>query len=121
MNEINSLTHSCMHSLASFAILAFSGSAVFMIRATIVRVLTSVPALHYVIMIDSSLGQGICKEYFPRICFQNATGPTANVIRHRKVGNNRMCFDSMPAATNNAKTSSVDENSAKKGHVKCAL
>ena len=34
MNEMNSLTHSCMHSLASFAIFAFSGSAVFMIRAT---------------------------------------------------------------------------------------
>lgn len=34
MNDINSLTHSCMHSLASFAILAFSGRAVFMIRAT---------------------------------------------------------------------------------------
>lgn len=34
MNEMNSLTHSCMHSLASFAILAFSGRAVFMIRAT---------------------------------------------------------------------------------------
>src|SRR6187402_2906555 len=34
MNEINSLTHSCMHSFASFAIFAFSGRAVFMIRAT---------------------------------------------------------------------------------------
>ena len=34
MNEMNSLTHSCMHSLASLAILAFSGKAVFMIRAT---------------------------------------------------------------------------------------
>ena len=34
MNEMNSLTHSCMHSLASFAILALSGNAVFMIRAT---------------------------------------------------------------------------------------
>lgn len=34
MKEINSLTHSCMHSLASLAILAFSGNAVFMIRAT---------------------------------------------------------------------------------------
>ena len=34
MKEMNSLTHSCMHSLASLAILAFSGSAVFMIRAT---------------------------------------------------------------------------------------
>jgi hypothetical protein len=34
MKEINSLTHSCMHSLASLAILAFSGKAVFMIRAT---------------------------------------------------------------------------------------
>lgn len=34
MNEMNSLTHSCMHSLASFAIFAFSGRAVFMIRAT---------------------------------------------------------------------------------------
>lgn len=34
MNEMNSLTHSCMHSFASFAILAFSGNAVFMIRAT---------------------------------------------------------------------------------------
>ena len=34
MKEINSLTHSCMHSFASFAILALSGSAIFMIRAT---------------------------------------------------------------------------------------
>jgi hypothetical protein len=34
MNEMNSLTHSCIHSLASLAILAFSGRAVFMIRAT---------------------------------------------------------------------------------------
>lgn len=34
MKEINSLTHSCMHSFASLAILAFSGKAVFMIRAT---------------------------------------------------------------------------------------
>ena len=34
MNEMNSLTHSCIHSLASLAIFAFSGSAVFMIRAT---------------------------------------------------------------------------------------
>lgn len=34
MKEMNSLTHSCMHSFASLAILAFSGSAIFMIRAT---------------------------------------------------------------------------------------
>jgi hypothetical protein len=34
MNEMNSLTHSCIHSLASFAILAFSGSAIFIMRAT---------------------------------------------------------------------------------------
>lgn len=34
MNEMNSLTHSCIHSLASLAILALSGKAVFMIRAT---------------------------------------------------------------------------------------
>jgi hypothetical protein len=34
MNEMNSLTHSCMHSLASLAILALSGRAPFMIRAT---------------------------------------------------------------------------------------
>ena len=34
MKEMNSLTHSCMHSLASLAILALSGSAIFMIRAT---------------------------------------------------------------------------------------
>jgi hypothetical protein len=34
MKEMNSLTHSCMHSLASLAILALSGRAVFMIRAT---------------------------------------------------------------------------------------
>jgi hypothetical protein len=34
INEMNSLTHSCMHSLASFAILALSGSAPFIIRAT---------------------------------------------------------------------------------------
>ena len=34
MNDINSLTHSCMHSFASFAIFAFSGRAVFIILAT---------------------------------------------------------------------------------------
>ena len=34
MNEMNSLTHSCIHSLASLAIFAFSGKADFMIRAT---------------------------------------------------------------------------------------
>lgn len=34
MKDINSLTHSCMHSFASFAIFAFSGRAVFIIRAT---------------------------------------------------------------------------------------
>ncbi len=34
MNEMNSLTHSCMHSLASLAIFAFSGSACFIMRAT---------------------------------------------------------------------------------------
>ena len=34
INEINSLTHSCMHSFASFAILALSGRAFFIIRAT---------------------------------------------------------------------------------------
>lgn len=34
MKEMNSDTHSCMHSFASFAILAFSGSADFMILAT---------------------------------------------------------------------------------------
>jgi len=34
MKEMNSLTHSCMHSLASFAIFALSGNDVFMMRAT---------------------------------------------------------------------------------------
>lgn len=34
MNEMNSLTHSCIHSFASLAILAFSGRAVFIILAT---------------------------------------------------------------------------------------
>jgi hypothetical protein len=34
MKEMNSLTHSCMHSFASFAIFAFSGSASFIMRAT---------------------------------------------------------------------------------------
>ena len=34
MKLMNSLTHSCMHSFASFAIFAFSGRAVFMILAT---------------------------------------------------------------------------------------
>lgn len=34
MKEMNSLTHSCIHSLASLAILALSGSAFFMILAT---------------------------------------------------------------------------------------
>jgi len=34
MNEMNSLTHSCMHSFASFAIFALSGNAIFIIRAT---------------------------------------------------------------------------------------
>ncbi len=34
IKDMNSLTHSCMHSLASLAILAFSGRASFMMRAT---------------------------------------------------------------------------------------
>ena len=34
MKEMNSETHSCMHSFASFAIFAFSGKADFIIRAT---------------------------------------------------------------------------------------
>ena len=34
MKEMNSLTHSCMHSFASLAIFAFSGKAVFIMRAT---------------------------------------------------------------------------------------
>lgn len=34
MKEMNSLTHSCMHSFASLAILALSGSAIFIMRAT---------------------------------------------------------------------------------------
>lgn len=34
MNEMNSLTHSCMHSFASLAIFALSGNAIFIIRAT---------------------------------------------------------------------------------------
>src|SRR5688500_14295647 len=34
MKDMNSLTHSCMHSLASLAIFALSGRAFFMIRAT---------------------------------------------------------------------------------------
>jgi len=34
MKEMNSLTHSCMHSFASLAIFAFSGKAIFMMRAT---------------------------------------------------------------------------------------
>lgn len=37
MKDMNSLTHSCMHSFASLAIFALSGSAVFMIRATVAR------------------------------------------------------------------------------------
>jgi len=34
MKEMNSLTHSCMHSFASLESLASFGRAVFMIRAT---------------------------------------------------------------------------------------
>lgn len=34
MKLMNSLTHSCIHSFASLAILALSGRACFMIRAT---------------------------------------------------------------------------------------
>lgn len=37
MNEMNSLTHSCMHSLASLAIFALSGNANFIMRATKLR------------------------------------------------------------------------------------
>ena len=37
MNDMNSLTHSCIHSFASFAIFALSGNAVFIIRATVAR------------------------------------------------------------------------------------
>lgn len=52
MKEMNSLTHSCMHSLASFAIFAFSGRAVFMIRATgaKLRMLASDAALLLVLL-----------------------------------------------------------------------
>lgn len=52
MKEMNSLTHSCIHSLASFAILALSGSAIFMIRATgaKLRMLASVEALLLVLL-----------------------------------------------------------------------
>lgn len=47
MKEMNSLTHSCMHSLASLAIFAFSGRAIFMMRATgaKLRMLASLAAL----------------------------------------------------------------------------
>lgn len=46
IKEINSLTHSCMHSLASLAIFAFSGRAFFMMRATgaKLRMLASCPS-----------------------------------------------------------------------------
>ena len=35
MNDINSETHSCTHSFASFAIFAVGGTAPFMIRETL--------------------------------------------------------------------------------------
>jgi hypothetical protein len=59
MNEMNSLTHSCIHSLASFAIFAFSGRAVFIIRATgaKLRMLASdVPSLFFVLEARGVLG-----------------------------------------------------------------
>ena len=64
MNEINSLTHSCMHSFASFAIFAFSGRAVFMMRATgaKLRMLASDAAL-FVLLDPSCGGDGdVCGE-----------------------------------------------------------
>lgn len=53
MKLINSLTHSCMHSFASFAILAFSGSAVFMIRATGAKLRMSVSANGFSLATDA--------------------------------------------------------------------
>lgn len=51
---MNSLTHSCMHSLASFAILAFSGKAIFMILATgaKLRMLASDPLSDFLLDLD---------------------------------------------------------------------
>jgi hypothetical protein len=60
MNEMNSLTHSCMHSFASFAILALSGRAVFMMRATgaKLRILASdAAALLFVLLEDACCGE----------------------------------------------------------------
>lgn len=78
MKEINSLTHSCMHSFASLAILAFSGRAVFIIRATgaKLRMLASEAAAPYSLSLDRCWPEGddgewsedmvnaICREDF---------------------------------------------------------
>lgn len=60
MKEMNSLTHSCMHSFASFAIFAFSGRAVFMIRATgaKLRMLASDTAL-LLVLLDPFCGEEV--------------------------------------------------------------
>lgn len=54
MKEMNSLTHSCMHSLASLAILALSGNAVFMMRATgaKLRMLASCSSLDCLLLLE---------------------------------------------------------------------
>jgi len=60
MNEMNSLTHSCIHSFASLAILAFSGRAVFIIRATgaAFRILASESSLSFFDALDARAGCG---------------------------------------------------------------
>lgn len=65
MNEMNSLTHSCMHSFASLAILAFSGSAIFMMRATgaKLRMLASEARLLFALLDEFCGGEAdVCGE-----------------------------------------------------------
>lgn len=93
MNEMNSLTHSCMHSFASLAILAFSGSAIFMIRATgaKLRILAS-DAVHEVDSLQC-LELGDVKE--PSDDMMSLNGPgTALALALARASKRRTCCKS---------------------------
>ena len=64
MKLMNSLTHSCMHSLASFAIFALSGKASFMILATgaKLRMLASDPLSDFLLDLEARRGCGSSED-----------------------------------------------------------
>ena len=84
MKEMNSLTHSCMHSLASLAIFAFSGSAPFMILATgaKLRMLASQSSLPLLLLLEErDLSGGVVEE---------VDGGDEDIIDYRKSRWNRI-------------------------------